>query len=191
MRSTLLRLAALALAAAVAGCGGSKHSTPPLTWTWVPVSGAVCSDGSPTGIAIEASPTPDADVVVFLMGGGACWDAFTCFPQTFVPSLPNRFATPGPFGEAEMTALRAQLLPGSILDRTVASNPYKDFTFVFVPYCTGDVHSGDRVGHAGSFPFVGAPRDWHFKGRANLAADFDWLAANLDYAPGKIGRAHV
>ncbi len=181
MRPTLLRLAALALVATLAACGGSKKSTPPLTWTWVPVSGAVCADGSPTGIAIEASPKPDADVVVFLNGGGACWDLFTCFPQTVVPTFTTQFTTPGPFGEAQMNALVPQFVPGSIFDRSIASNPYKDFTFVFVPYCTGDVHSGDRTQR-----FTGAPSDWRFKGRVNLAADFDWLAANLGYAPAKV-----
>ncbi len=183
MRPPLPRLLALALAATVAACGGSKHSppTPTLTWTWVPVAGAVCSDGSPTGIAVEASAKPDADVLVFLMGGGACWDLFTCFPQTVVPNFPSQFATPGPFGEAEMNAQVPQLVPGSLFDRTIATNPYKDFTYVFVPYCTGDVHSGDLKQH-----FTGAPRDWLFKGRVNLAADLDWLAANLGYAPAKV-----
>ncbi len=181
MRPTRTRLAALVVAVAVAACGGgSKKSTAqiqPLTWTWIPVAGTVCSDGSPTGIAIEEPAAPSGKLLVFLMGGGACWDTLTCFVLGI--------ATPGPFGAAQMQQQIPALLPGSIFDRSVASNPYKDFTFAFVPYCTGDVHTGDKVGTAGSGAFVGAPRNWSFKGRVNLAADFAWLDANLE-TPSKV-----
>ncbi len=174
MRPTLPRLAAIVLAALVAACGSGSKSPPgipPNTWTWVSTPGAVCSDGSPTGIAVETPSNPSGDVLVFLMGGGACWDALTCFTLNI--------ATPGPFGEAQMNAQVPVLVPNSIFDRTVASNPYKDFTFVFVPYCTGDVHTGNKVQ---SYP--GAPREWHHEGRVNLAADFAWMKANLD--PAKV-----
>ena len=51
--------------------------------------------------------------------------------------------------------------PGSgIFNRTNPANPYKNSTIVYVPYCTGDFHSGDAV--KGSL---------HFKGRVNLALD--------------------
>ena len=171
---------AIALAALLAACGSPRKSPPgipPLTWTWVPVAGSVCSDGSETGIGVETPATPGGDVLVFLMGGGACFDTLSCF----VAGL----ATPGPYGSSQLQADITRLEPGSIFDRSVATNPYKDFTFVFVPYCTGDVHTGDKVQRAGSGAFVGAPRDWYFKGRVNLAADFAWLAANLE-APSRI-----
>ncbi len=181
MHPTRTRVA-LVLAVALAACrGGSKKTSTvqlqPLTWTWIPVAGAVCSDGSPTGIAVETPAAPSGDLLVFLMGGGACWDTLTCFTLGI--------ATPGPFGQPQMQQQVPALVPGSIFDRSVASSPYKDFTYVFVPYCTGDVHSGDKIGTAGSVPFVGAPHDWHFKGRVNLALDFAWIDANLD-APSKV-----
>ncbi|HET8541765.1 MAG TPA: pectin acetylesterase-family hydrolase [Anaeromyxobacter sp.] len=175
MRPTLSRVAAVALAAVVAACGDDEkpsHDLPPLVWSWVPVAGAVCSDGSATGIAVNPSATPGADVLVFLMGGGACWDTLTCFTIGA--------ATPGPFGEAQMRQQIPALQPGSLLDRTVASNPYKDFTFVFVPYCTGDVHTGDRTQR-----YTGAPRDWRHKGRVNLSNDLAWMEEHLE-APAKV-----
>lgn len=172
----LLIVAALVLAACGSDDDGDGSSTrsdlEPLTWTWVPIEGAVCNDGSPTGIGVEPALGDGADVLVFLDGGGACWDALTCFTLGT--------ATPGPFGEAELTERARALVPGSIFDRTLADNPYRDFTFVFVPYCTGDVHAGDAVRE-----YPGAPAAWHHKGAANLTAIFDHLGSELD-APGRV-----
>jgi hypothetical protein len=170
----LLRAIPLALFLAAACGDDDEPSVPPLTWTWVPIEGSVCSDGSPTGVGIERGPSPD--VLIFLMGGGACWDALTCFPPFQLPQI----ATPGPYGAAEFDAEIQARRPGSVLDRSLPGNPYADFTFVFVPYCTGDVHAGDAVR---TYPF--APRAWHHRGRANLAADFAYLATALE-APARI-----
>ena len=60
MRPSLPRLAVLLVAAALLACGKKSTPTPPLVWTWVPIPGSVCNDGSPTGIAIEASAKPGA-----------------------------------------------------------------------------------------------------------------------------------
>jgi hypothetical protein len=170
-------LAAVALL--LAACGDDEPeaaAAPPLVWTWVPIEGSVCSDGSPTGIGVERAPGAAPDVVVFLMGGGACWDALTCFP----PRQLQPIARPGPYGEAELRAELAEILPGSLFDRTAPGNPYRDFTFVFVPYCTGDVHAGDRVQD-----YLGAPSRWHHRGRPNVARAFAYLGGALP-APSRV-----
>ncbi len=173
MRRLLPRLVALVLAAVVASCGGHKTPpTPPLVWTWVPIAGSVCNDGTPTGIGIEASPTPGADVIVFLDGGGACWDYITCYQV--------HSATTGPFGEPQFQTRMQNGIAGTIFDRTAPGNPYKDFTFVFVPYCTGDVHSGDTTQL-----YIPSTTEWHFNGRVNVANAFQYLGAHLE-APGKV-----
>ncbi len=137
----------------------------PGEWSWVPVDGMVCDDGSPTGIAVSEGPGPD--LVVFLNGGGACWDYLTCYVLNL--------ATRGPFGENQFAALGAAALPGSILDRTLPGNPYADATLVFVPYCTGDVHGGDRVAtYTGS---GGTTRTWHHAGHRNVELAIERLHA--------------
>jgi len=174
MRKTLARLAAVAAAALFAACGHDDEKTtlPPLVWTWVPLEGSVCSDGSPTGIGIEPGPGRSTNVLVFLTGGGACWETLTCF--TF------QTAAPGPYGKAQLDADIPRLTPGTIFDRSAPGNPYKDFTFVFVPYCTGDVHAGDRAQD-----YAGAPRRWFHKGRVNLGNAFAYLPTAID-APPKV-----
>lgn len=175
-RSLLVLLSAFALSCGEDSAAPGTQAPGPLPageWTWVDLPGSECSDGSPTGIAVN--PGPRADLLVFLDGGGACWDALTCFGIGQIPPA----AKPGPFGAAEFEEKRSEI-PGSLLDREEPGNPYREFTLVFVPYCTGDVHAGDAVQD-----YPGAGERYHHHGRANLATAGDWLLARLP-APGKL-----
>jgi hypothetical protein len=46
---------------------------------------------------------------------------------------------------------------GGFFDRTAAGNPFKDYDYVYVPYCTGDVFVGNNVATfaGGTAHFVG------------------------------------
>jgi hypothetical protein len=103
-------------------------------WTWVPILDAVCSDGSPTGIAVN--PGTSDKLYVYFEGGGGCGDYSTCFQL--------RTATSGPFGEAQMKIMLSGYAPKTF-DRTEAKNPFATDTLVYVPYCTGDLHGGIRT----------------------------------------------
>ncbi|WP_242344998.1 pectinacetylesterase family protein [Anaeromyxobacter terrae] len=167
--------AALAVLAACGGGGGGdgaaggKAGLPRNTWTWIDLPGTSCSDGSQTGIAVN--PGDGEQLLVFLDGGGACWDTLTCFTLGL--------AKPGPFAAAEFAA-RVADVPGTILDRSAPENPFARYTLVFVPYCTGDVHAGNAIQR-----YPGSPRRWHHEGRVNVARAIDWLDANLG-APPKV-----
>ena len=139
---------------------------PPETWTWIDVPGMTCGDGSPTGVGVNLS-TRSARVVVFLNGGGACWDAQTCFELHTAASIDT------PFAAAEFDALRPNLDAYPLFAR-VAANPYADASFVFVPYCTGDLHAGHQVQ---AFGTATGPRTVHFVGQANLDALWPRLRA--------------
>jgi hypothetical protein len=153
-----LAAAALALAA----CG--KPSAEP-AFAFAAVPGMACADGSATGIGVSRGTS---DVLLFLDGGGACWDACHCE------------ASPGPFGPEQLALGQAGALAGTILDRTLAGNPFVRFTMVFVPYCTGDVHAGDAVQ---AYPAMGATcaatGTWRHHGHRNLGAALAWVDANL------------
>lgn len=64
-------------------------------------------------------------------GEGACWDGATCEQDIF-----NRTVLSDP-----ESARQAGQLQG-IYDRSNAENPLKDFTHLYIPYCTGDLHWG-------------------------------------------------
>ena len=143
-------------------------SAPPNQWTWVDFPDSTCDDGSPTGIGINPGAA-SGNVLIYFNGGGACWDETTC--------LKLNTAVHGPFGAPQFQALISRAA-GSILDRALAGSPVSDWTLVFVPYCTGDVHAGDNVAHYGATAY-------HHQGHPNVVAYLRRLQATLP-APGKV-----
>lgn len=128
----------------------------PGVWTWVDVPGTSCDDGSPTGVAVNPGPA-GGPLFVYFMGGGACWDATTC--------LVLNTAVHGPFGQAQWTAMGAPSVAHA-LDRARASNPLRDASYVFIPYCTGDLHVGSNVV---TYDALG-PHQFAHVGRRNVEA---------------------
>lgn len=93
-----------------------------------------CSDGSAYHFWIRRAD-PEK-VVFFLEGGGACFSAETCGPgsPTFKRNLSEG----------------VDVAAGAPADRGIFAfdedrNPFADWSFVFVPYCTGDLHLGDST----------------------------------------------
>jgi hypothetical protein len=157
----LHRPAPLLLALLLAACGGGSSSSglPEGVWTWVDVPGTACSDGSPTGLAINPAPGGSVDLVIYLEGGGACWDEYSCS---------HDWATSGPFGKVQFDVIRSAL-GGILFTRGTGGAPFADATQVYIPYCTGDVHWGNAVKD-----YVGYGT-WHHSGQPNLEADVGWL----------------
>ena len=181
-------LYALLAVLALAACGGEHvgEGRPPLgapitglarnAWTWVDFPDAKCDDGSTTGIGV--SPGDEANLLVFLDGGGACWSWETC---VLLRGTDRALAASGPFQEPQFEQ-RSRSVSGSILDRATAANPFKAWTLVYVPYCTGDVHAGDRVA-AYQDPFHLFTFDYHHVGHANVVAYLKRLAATFPDPP--------
>ncbi|MEE4277739.1 MAG: pectin acetylesterase-family hydrolase [Halieaceae bacterium] len=94
---------------------------------------ARCSDGSAFRYHLrQADPER---LMIFFNGGGACWDASTCDPAgkpTYrLTSAAGSGNDPREYGGA--------------FDLDNPSNPFRDWSQVFVSYCTGDVHLGDST----------------------------------------------
>ncbi|PCC73028.1 Pectinacetylesterase [Nannocystis exedens] len=121
---------------------GAAIDAPAETWTWVPFADAHCANGETTGIAVNLTTRSDR-VVLYLEGGGACWDEATCYTTNASAHVADGY------GEAEFAAdfdpHRPKVMTAQIFDRDDADNPFRDMSFVYVPYCTGDMHGGDNV----------------------------------------------
>ena len=110
--------------------GEPLPDAPPGQWTWVPFADARCRDGSTTGIGVRYGAGDG--LVIYFQGGGACFNGLTCG------------ANPASFDEGDFAGL-ASGGNGGIFDPDPGANPVGDWSFIFVPYCTGDVHAGDRT----------------------------------------------
>ena len=74
-------------------------------------------------------------------------------------------AVHGPFGQAQWEASGAPSV-GHALDRARATNPFRAASYVFIPYCTGDLHAGSNVA---TYDVLG-PRKFAHVGRRNVEA---------------------
>lgn len=99
-------------------------------------------------------------ILIDFSGGGACWDGFTCDNrQVFKDDIRD--------ARSKVTA------QNGVYDHQDSRNPYKDWTHVVVPYCTGDLHlgSGDAVYQRfGKEPFT-----IHHRGAINAQAVMNWV----------------
>jgi hypothetical protein len=134
-------------------------------WTWVNFEDAFCANGSRTGMAVNTR-SASSDVVIYLQGGGGCWEADTCrAPLKYAVHL-GGYAYPNFKREDNLWSI-------PVLARTTPANPFKDMNMVFVPYCTGDLHAGTSV-HTYS-PTLAPDFTTHHVGGLNMDAFFNRL----------------
>ncbi len=142
------------------------------TWSWVPVPGMVCGNGSPTGIAINQT-TRSEKLVIVIEGGGACWEASTCY-GIIVPVTASHLDG---FNEQTFASVRPTFFDNNwAFQRDEPTSLFSDATWVFVPYCTGDLHAGTRE-HI--YMALGQSRTMHHKGASNI----DAMLARVDDLP--------
>ncbi|MBA3462361.1 MAG: hypothetical protein H0T46_20535 [Deltaproteobacteria bacterium] len=137
------------------GGGPPTLGTTPKQWDYVPVPGSKCMNGTDTGIGVNLGTS--GDLVIYMEGGGACFNSSTC----------NSVAHPSGWNASNF-ASEIGLYNVGLFDRIDDKNPLKDATFIFIPYCTGDVHSGSNPNGMGGRAFVGY---------ANVGHDLDLIIA--------------
>ena len=115
-----------------------------------------------------------SQVLVFLQGGGGCWDHETCHPQRMA------------LFDAMIDSTDHRQRRDGIFDRRDPANPFRDYSVLFVPYCTGDFHLGARrvTYEAPPGSDVGSVTVQH-AGYRNMTAVLDHLAGG-PVAPSRI-----
>ncbi|MEM0266470.1 MAG: pectin acetylesterase-family hydrolase [Archaeoglobaceae archaeon] len=93
--------------------------------------------GNSTFIMVRKGYGEDQNkVLIYLEGGGACFNFLTCRPTTQGGTVITL--------EPNFTTLSYAYRQG-IFNVTNPNNPFRNWTIVFVPYGTGDIHMGNRV----------------------------------------------
>ena len=136
-------------------------------WAMIPGGvGTSCSEGSPYSFFVRAGNPKH--LLIYFQGGGACWSASTCdVRQQQYLSKVDGTEPPTQYGVFEFSNLE---------------NPFRDYTVIFVPYCTGDAHLGNRtvtytVPAADKVPAT--TFQVQHKGYANAMAALRWAFANV------------
>jgi hypothetical protein len=175
-KSWLFALSLVGLAA----CGSGSPENPGVNagepiaavagaWTWIPIGGTTCGDGSVAGVGVNLLPG-SPDLLVYMEGGGACWDADTCF------TLKTAIQIAAPYTQATFKSDLAMLDATGLFSRTDPSSPFAGASFVYVPYCTGDVHAGSTVQN---YDLGGRTMTVHHTGGLNAQAIADTVHATL------------
>jgi len=128
-------------------------------------NGPTCIDGSPLTVFHQARDPKK--LVVFLNGGGACWEDF--YFCTIQADSDSPFPS-GIFADSFDDG-------GDGID-----NPLADWSKLYVSYCDGSVFTGDNTVSDPNFPFGGVR---HHRGVRNLTAALD-LARSLHPAARKV-----
>ena len=142
-----------------------------------PQTGAVCGNGSPYKFFVNRVPNT-SNTIIYLEGGGACWDYASCTGQTGIRGARNPDGIPDDYmsllnpGASLVSPLVVRLHPWT---RTKTQN----WNMVYVPYCTGDIYSGDKVAIYEDPQNQKPPLVWHHNGLRNTRAVVAWLKNNL------------
>jgi hypothetical protein len=142
-----------------------------------PATGAVCGNGSQYKFFVNRVPNT-RNTIIYMEGGGACWDYASCTGQTGIRGARNPNGIPDDY--------MSLLNPASSLVSpfVVRAHPWtavktQNWNMIYVPYCTGDVYSGDKVAVYNDPSGQASPLVWHHNGIRNVRAVVAWLKNNL------------
>jgi hypothetical protein len=151
------------------------------TWIKIEIPGTVCGDGSQYKFFVNYSGESNNLLVAF-EPGGACWDYASCAGVGGIRGAAN------PHGIPDDHMSRYQYL--NLLRRTDV-NPAKTYNMVFVPYCTGDIHTGNNVitytssdaVDGGTGPGGTGELTFHHNGHNNSIAVTEWMRTTFAAVP--------
>jgi Pectinacetylesterase len=160
--------------AAVLGADGKRHR-------------ATCSayPGTDKTFSFWAKRGTSKNLMVYFEGGGACWDSLTC-------SFPFAAGSPPALLQFYSAAVDPATDPAGFdgIFKADAANPVADWSMVYIPYCTGDLHTGSttrRYINTGN-PDPAVPRSFTIQHRGfdNFMVVLDWMQKNLDRQPAQL-----
>lgn len=141
----------------------SAQAEAPAGWEEIAPGGdTLCGRGEPFSFLVHRGD-PNKIALQF-GGGGACWNTMTCDNDTVFHSDVN-------YSFQQIADHQGAF------DLDNDKNPYKGWTQIFIPYCTGDLHLGNAdktYTRMDDSTFV-----IHHRGAVNARAVLDWMKANI------------
>ncbi|WP_196161271.1 pectin acetylesterase-family hydrolase [Reinekea sp. G2M2-21] len=151
-----------------------------LEWQTVemhPSTGALCGNGSPYKFFVNRV-AHTSNTVVYMEGGGACWDYESCTGQTGIRGARNPDGIPDDYMSL-MNPSATLVSPFVFRLHPWTATKSQEWNMVYLPYCTGDIYAGDRVALYEDPSGEGDPLVWYHNGIKNLRAATAWLRDNL------------
>jgi hypothetical protein len=103
--------------------------------------------GTPSDFSFFVRKGKRPFVVLYLDGGGACFNTQSCVAVESITYQPFINEKINDDGQIEATDRDGNVqIAGGIFDIDQADNTFKDWTQVYVPYCTGDIWWGSGEG---------------------------------------------
>jgi hypothetical protein len=159
---------------ALSGCDGSTPPpsdglpNPPPAGEWIaiePAGDTICSRGTDYRFFVRGGRSDR--VMIDFQGGGACWDELTCGAAGALDLFSDDVGTLEQFtGWVEANG------QGGYLSND-PNNPFRDWTIVHIPYCTGDIHWGNTRTEYGEDLAI------EHRGFVNATAALDWTYARF------------
>ena len=143
----------------------SKANVSAGDWVWIPRDDTFCRDGSTAGFGARLLPDAKA-VMIYLQGGGACYDAQSCAENKNTPIAGENY--PREKFQEWVDMLGNQ----GVFNTTNPSNPVARWNHIYIPYCTGDLHGGART----DVTVAGVTGKQQFVGYRNIQNDLKVLA---------------
>ncbi len=99
-------------------------------WNWVGFPDTLCRNGSTAGIGVRYGL--ENKVMIYFQGGGACFNSTSCGFNL------------ASYGSGDFDSWKDGGGRQGVLDSENPDNPLAEWSVIYVPYCTGDVHAGDN-----------------------------------------------
>ena len=145
------------------------------TWIKIEPEVAVCGNNSQYKFFANFSDKTD-DLVVVFEPGGACWDYESCTGQSGIRGAANVN------GLDDDHYLMAPII-SPFLQRYDPMSPTREWNFVYVPYCTGDVHTGNNVITYADPNGVEPDVTFHHAGHDNVQKVIEWIDEQFTHVP--------
>ncbi len=144
-------------------------------WIKVEIPGTVCGNGSQYKFFVNYSDSSN-DLAIVLEPGGACWDYESCTGKGGIRGAAN-------VDGLEDSHWEVATFVNPFLSRQHEHNSVRDWNLVYLPYCTGDVHTGNAVVTYSDPDGVEPDIEFHHAGHDNVLAAVDWMAGEFTDVP--------